>query len=57
MFLGVVIWMLCLMLSPSFMLNNLKCSAERPRALFESGRFTARYVRSVGRTSKTVRKA
>ena len=28
--------------------DNLKCSAERPGALFESARFTARYVRSVG---------
>ena len=48
--------------------DNLKCSAERPRALFESARFTARYVRSVGQdvspgkcvllsTSKSVRKA
>ena len=28
--------------------DNLKCCAERPGALFESARFTARYVRSVG---------
>ena len=28
--------------------DNLKCSAERPRALFESASFTAKYVRSVG---------
>ena len=39
MSLRVVIWMLCLMLS---------LSAERPRALFESARFTAQYVWSVG---------
>ena len=48
--------------------DNLTCSAERPRALFESARFTAQYVRSVGqdvspgecvllRTSKSVRKS
>ena len=48
--------------------DNLKCSAERPRALFESARFTAQYVWSVGQdvspgkcvllsTSKSVRKA
>ena len=48
--------------------DNLKCSAERPRALFESARFTAQYVPSVGQdvspgkcvllsTSKSVRKA
>ena len=48
--------------------DNLKCSAERPRALFESVRSTVRYVWSVGQdvspgkcvllsTSKTVRKA
>ena len=48
--------------------GELKCSAERPRALFESARFTAQYVRSVGQdvspgkcvllsTSKSVRKA
>ena len=47
---------------------NLKCSAERPGALYHSARFTARYVRSVGQdvspgkcvllsTSKSVRKA
>ena len=28
--------------------DNLKCSAARPRALFESAHFTAQYVRSVG---------
>ena len=28
--------------------HNLKCSAERPRALFESAHFTAQYVRLVG---------
>ena len=48
--------------------DNLKCSAARPRALFESAHFTAQYVRSVGQdvspgkcvflsTSKSVRKA
>ena len=48
--------------------DNLKCSAERPGALFDSARFTVRYVRSVGpdvssgkcvllSTSKSVRKA
>ena len=46
----------------------LKCSAARPRALFESAHFTAQYVRSVGQdvspgkcvllsTSKAVRRA
>ena len=28
--------------------DNLKCCAERPGALFDSARFTARCVRSVG---------
>ena len=53
---------------PQLYADNLKCSAERPGALFESARFTARYVRSVGQdvshgkcvllsTSKSVRKA
>ena len=53
---------------PQLYADNLKCSAERPRALFESARFTARYVWSVGQdvslgkcvllsTSKSVRKA
>ena len=28
--------------------DNLKCSAVRPRALFESPFFTAKYVRFVG---------
>ena len=48
--------------------DNLKCSAERPRALFESPRFTDRYTRCVGQdvslgvcsllsTSKSVRRA
>ena len=65
--LGVVIWMLCLMLKPQLFADDLKCSAERPRALFESARFTAQYVRSVGQdvspgkcvllsTSKSVRR-
>ena len=53
---------------PQLYADNLKCSAERPRALFESARFTAQYVRSVGHdvspgkcvflsTSKSVRQA
>ena len=53
---------------PQLYADNLKCSAERPRALFESARFTAQYVRSVGQdvspgkcvllsTSKSVRRA
>ena len=33
---------------PKLCVDNLKCCAERPRALFESARFTAQYVRSVG---------
>ena len=48
--------------------DNLMCSAERPGALYESARFTAQYVRSVGQdvspgkcvllsTSKSVWKA
>ena len=48
MSLGVVILSLCVMSSRSFTLINLKCSAERPGALFDSARFTAQYVRSVG---------
>ena len=54
---------------PQLYADNLKCSAERPRALFDSARFTAQYVRSVGQdvspgkcvllstSSKSVRKA
>ena len=53
---------------PQLYADNLTCSAERPRALFESARFTAQYVRSVGQdvspgkcvllgTSQSVRKA
>ena len=49
---------------PQLYADNLKCSAARPRALFESARFTAHCVRSVGQdvspgkcVSKTVRKA
>ena len=53
---------------PQLYADNLKCSAERPCALFESARFTAQYVRSVGQgvspgkcvflsTSKAVRRA
>ena len=53
---------------PQLYADNLKCSAARPRALFESARFIAQYVRSVGQdvspgkcvllnTTKTVRKA
>ena len=52
--------------TPQLYADNLKCSAERPRALFESASFTAQYVRSVGQdvspgkcvllgTSKSVR--
>ena len=33
---------------PQLYADSLKCGAERPRALFESARFTAQYVRSVG---------
>ena len=33
---------------PQLYAENLECSAERPGALFESARFTAQYVRSVG---------
>ena len=55
-------------IKPQLYTDNLMCSAERPRALFESARFTAQYVRSVGQdvspgkcvllsTSKSVRKA
>ena len=53
---------------PQLYADNLWCSAERPGALFDCARFTARYVRSVGQdvspgkcvlpsTSKSVRKA
>ena len=53
---------------PQLYADNLKCSAERPGALFDYARFTAQYVRSVGQdvspgkgvflsTSKSVRKA
>ena len=53
---------------PQLYADNLECSAERPGALFESARFTAQFVRSVGQdvslgkcvllsTSKSVRKA
>ena len=53
---------------PQLYADNLKCSAARPRALFESACFTAQYVRSVGQdvspgkcvllgTSKSVRRA
>ena len=31
---------------PQLYADNLKCSAERPRALFESARFIAQYVRA-----------
>ena len=33
---------------PQLYADNLKCCAERPGALFDSARFTVRYVRSVG---------
>ena len=53
---------------PQLYADNLKCSAQRHCALFETARFTAKYVRSVGQdvspgkcvllsTSKSVRKA
>ena len=53
---------------PQLYADNLKCSAARPRALFESADCTAQYVRSVGQdvslgkcvllsTSKTVGRA
>ena len=53
---------------PQLYADNPKCGAERPGALLDSARFTARYVRSVGQdvspgkcgllsTSKSVRKA
>ena len=53
---------------PQLYADNLKCSAERPGVLYDSARFTARYVRAVGQdvspgkcvlltTSKCVRKA
>ena len=53
---------------PQLYADNLKCSAERLGALFDSARFTAQYARSVGQdvspgkcvllsTSKSVRKA
>ena len=55
-------------IKPQLYADNLKCSAGHPRALFESARFTAQYVRSVGKdvspgqcvlliTSKSFRKA
>ena len=53
---------------PQLYADNLKCSAERPGALFASASFAVQYVRSVGQdvssgkcvlfsTSKSVRKA
>ena len=53
---------------PQLYADNLKCGAERPRVLFESARFTAQYVPSIGQdvspgkcillsTSKSVRKS
>ena len=53
---------------PQLYADNLKCSTVRPRALFESASFTARYVRLVGQdvspgkcvllsTSRAVRRA
>ena len=55
-------------IKPQLYADNLKCSANHPRALFGSARFTARCVRSVGQdvspgkcvllsTSKLVRRA
>ena len=40
-------------IKPQLYADNLKCSAERPGAVFESARFTAQYVRLV-RTSLLV---
>ena len=68
MFPGVGILSHCLILSLNFYADNLRCSAARPRALFESAYFTAKYVRLVGQdvspgkcvllsTSKAVRRA
>ena len=68
MFPGVVILSLCLISKPQLYADNLKCSAVRPRALFESAYFTAKYVRLVGQdvspgkcvllsTSRAVRRA
>ena len=65
---GVVIWIRYPMSRPQLYADNLKCSAARPRALFESAHFTAQYVRSVGQdvspgkcvllsTSRAVRRA
>ena len=65
---GVVILILCLMLSLSCMPIILSVVLSVLRPLFESARFTAQYVRSVGQdvspgkcvllsTSKSVRKA
>ena len=39
---------------PQLYADNLMCSAERPCALFESARFTAQYVRSVGQVALLV---
>ena len=55
-------------IKPQLYADNLKCSTVRPRALFESAYFTARYVRLVGQdvspgkcvllsTSRAVRRA
>ena len=55
-------------IKPQLYADNLKCSAARLRALFESAYFTAKYVRLVGQdvspgkcvllsTSKAVRRA
>ena len=35
-------------IKPQLYADNLKCSAARPRALFESAYFTAKYYRPVG---------
>ena len=54
--------------TPQLCDDNLKCSAERPGALFDAARFTSWYVRAVGQdvspgkcvllsTSNSVRKA
>ena len=68
MFLGVVIWNLCLILSLNFMRIILNVALLNLGLLFESAYFTAKYVRLVGQdvspgkcvllsTSKAVRRA
>ena len=40
---------------PQLYADNLKCSAARPRALFESASFTAQYVRLAGQDVSPVK--